>query len=154
MIGSPNHVFFIYDGDDSDAVGAPAGPAGPPQIEKTFEAFYTQRRRAVQGHRLQRPLRLRPVHRGGIPVGRSVHRRRGRQDGRAKPRIWGGTAGQQYDPCYHLACDTFANNNDHALDVNSDAVAFATLQYAMNTSDINGVRGKGNFKSPPFLPQQ
>ena len=35
--------------------------------------------------------------------------------------IWGGTAGQQYDPCYHLACDTYANNNDHALDVNSDA---------------------------------
>ena len=67
--------------------------------------------------------------------------------------LWGGTAGQQYDPCYHLACDTFANNNDHALDVNSDAVAYATLQFAMNTSDINGKRGKGNFKpQPPVLP--
>jgi hypothetical protein len=33
------------------------------------------------------------------------------------------------------------------LDINSDAVAFATLQYAMNTSDVNGVKGKGNF--PP-----
>ena len=29
-------------------------------------------------------------------------------------------------------------------------MAFATLQYAMNTSDINGVRGKGNF--PPVTP--
>ncbi len=28
MIGSPNHVFFIYDGDDSDGVGAGPGPAG------------------------------------------------------------------------------------------------------------------------------
>jgi hypothetical protein len=27
-----------------------------------------------------------------------------------------------------------------------DAVAFSTLQYAMNTEAINGVRGKGNFK--------
>ena len=26
--------------------------------------------------------------------------------------IWGGTAGAQFDPCYHAACDTFANNND------------------------------------------
>ena len=33
--------------------------------------------------------------------------------------------GRQFDPCYHQACDTFANNNDHALDVNADAVAFA-----------------------------
>ena len=27
MIGSPNHVFFVYDGDDSDKVGAGPGPA-------------------------------------------------------------------------------------------------------------------------------
>jgi len=58
----------------------------------------------------------------------------------------GGTAGQQYDPCYHLACDTYDNVNLEALDVNSDAVAYATLQYAMSTEDINGLRGKGNFK--------
>ena len=32
----------------------------------------------------------------------------------------GGTAGQQYDPCYHLACDRFSNVNLTALDVNSD----------------------------------
>ena len=55
---------------------------------------------------------------------------------------------QAYDPCYHLACDTFANNNNYALDVNSDAVAFSTLQFAMNTSNINAVSGKGNF--PPL----
>ena len=63
----------------------------------------------------------------------------------AEAALWGGTAGAQYDPCYHLACDTFANVNLDALDVNSDAVAFATLQYAMNTSDINAAKGKGNF---------
>jgi Zn-dependent M28 family amino/carboxypeptidase len=66
----------------------------------------------------------------------------------AEAALWGGTAGQQYDPCYHLVCDTFANNNNTALDVNSDAVAYATLQYAMNTSDINAVSGKGNFPPP------
>ena len=59
---------------------------------------------------------------------------------------WGGVAGQQYDPCYHLACDTLNNVNLTALDVNADAIAFVTLQYAMSTEDINGTRGKGNFK--------
>ena len=63
--------------------------------------------------------------------------------------IWGGGAGQQYDPCYHLVCDTFANNNDHALEVNSDAVAYATLSYAMSTKAINGTKAKGNFKPGP-----
>ena len=33
--------------------------------------------------------------------------------------------------------------------MNSDAIAYSTLQYAMSTSDINGAKGKGNFKLPP-----
>ncbi len=71
-----------------------------------------------------------------------------------KRRAWGGTAGTPYDPCYHQACDTFANNNDYALDVNADAVAYATLKYAMTTQDVNDEKGKGNFKKlvVPFPP--
>ncbi|MCU0966720.1 MAG: M28 family peptidase, partial [Burkholderiaceae bacterium] len=49
MVGSPNHVFFIYDGDDSDAVGAGAGPAGSAEIEKVFEGYFTQRRVPFKG---------------------------------------------------------------------------------------------------------
>ncbi len=65
--------------------------------------------------------------------------------------IWGGVAGRQYDPCYHLACDTFANVNLHALDVNADAIAFAVLTYAYSTESVNGVPGEkvpGNFTIP------
>jgi hypothetical protein len=51
--------------------------------------------------------------------------------------IYGGITGQQYDPCYHEACDTFSNNNNEVLDLNSDAIAFATLTYAMDTSSVN-----------------
>ena len=43
MVGSPNHVFFIYDGDDSDGVGSGAGPAGSAAIEATFERYYRER---------------------------------------------------------------------------------------------------------------
>ena len=65
--------------------------------------------------------------------------------------IWGGVAGEQYDPCYHLACDTFANVSLHALDVNSDAVAFAAMTFAYSTESVNGVPGKrvpGNYRIP------
>ncbi len=30
--------------------------------------------------------------------------------------------------------------------MNSDAVAYASLQFAMSTEAVNGRRGKGNFK--------
>jgi Peptidase family M28/PA domain len=56
--------------------------------------------------------------------------------------IWGGTAGEQLDPCYHLACDTFENVDLHALAVNSDLIAFAALTFAYSTESVNGVSGK------------
>ena len=55
---------------------------------------------------------------------------------------YGGIADAQLDPCYHEACDTFANVNDHALDVNSDPIAFATLTFAYSTESVNGVAGQ------------
>lgn len=56
----------------------------------------------------------------------------------AQVAVYGRTAGQQFDPCYHMACDTFANNNNKVLDLNSDAIAFATLTYAMSTETVTG----------------
>ncbi len=149
MVGSPNHVFFVYDGDDSDAVGAGAGPAGSDRIEKTFEAFYSQRGIPFKGTDFSGRSDYGPFIEAGIPSGGLFTGAEGIKT-EAEASIWGGTAGDQYDPCYHQACDTYDNNNDTALDVNADAIAFATLQYAMNTSDINGVPGKGNF--PPVDP--
>ena len=148
MVGSPNYVFFIYDGDNSDAVGAPAGPAGSAQIEKTFERYFNSVGEPWKGTDFTGRSDYGPFIANGIPAGGLFTGAEGVKTP-AEVAIWGGTAGQQYDPCYHLVCDTFANNNNHALDVNSDAIAYGTLQYAMSTSDIDGVKGKGNFKLPP-----
>ena len=63
--------------------------------------------------------------------------------------IWGGTAGEQFDPCYHQACDTFDNIDLHALEVNSDLIAFAMLTFAYSTESVNGVPGK-RVPGPPF----
>jgi len=145
MIGSPNFVYFIYDGDDSDVVGAGPGPAGSAEIEKFFEGFYEARDLPYQGTDFSGRSDYGPFIAEGIPAGGLFTGAEGvKTDEQAA--IWGGTAGDQYDPCYHLACDTFDNISLEALDVNSDAVAASTLNYAMNTSDINAKRGKGNFK--------
>jgi Zn-dependent M28 family amino/carboxypeptidase len=145
MIGSPNYVYFIFDGDDSDGVGAGPGPEGSAQIEALFESYYNGVGEAFMGTDFSGRSDYGPFIAVGIPAG-------GLFTGAEAIKtpyevgIWGGIAGEQYDPCYHLACDTFDNISLEALEVNSDAVAFAVLQYAMNTLSINGRRGKGNFK--------
>ncbi|HEX5838317.1 MAG TPA: M28 family metallopeptidase [Anaerolineales bacterium] len=146
MIGSPNHVFFIYDGDDSDGVGAGPGPAGSAEIEETFEAYYNMMDLPFKGTDFSGRSDYGPFIAAGIPSGGLFTGAEGLKTP-AEVALWGGTAGQQYDPCYHLACDTYDNINLFAFDVNVDAVAFSILQYAMNTEDINGVKGKGNFPS-------
>jgi len=152
MVGSPNYVFFIYDGDNSDGVGAPAGPAGSAAIEKTFERFFTNvANKPFKGTDFTGRSDYGPFIAVGIPSGGLFTGAEGVKTA-AEVALWGGTAGQQYDPCYHLACDTYANNNNTALDTNSDAIAYAVLQYAMSTADVNGQKGKGNFQVAPIDP--
>jgi len=154
MIGSPNFVYFIYDGDDSDGEGAGPGPEGSAQIEKFYEDFYRARGLPFLGTDFSGRSDYGPFIAVGIPAGGLFTGAEGVKTPE-QAAIWGGTAGDQYDPCYHLACDTFDNISLEALDVNSDAVAASVLSYGMNTETINGVRGKGNFKpqNQDFLPK-
>ena len=161
MVGSPNYVFFIYDGDNSDGVGFPAGPGGSAEIEKTFERYFNSIEIAFKGTDFTGRSDYGPFIAVGIPAGGLFTGAEGvKTAAEAAEPDWGGIAGAQYDPCYHIACDTFAGTGSGAgstppgrgliaLDVNSDAIAYAVLQYAMNTSDVNGERGKGNFRLPP-----
>jgi aminopeptidase Y len=148
MIGSPNYFFGIYDGDDSDAVGAGPGPQGSAAIEKTFERYFNSVSQPFKGTDFSGRSDYGPFIAIGIPSGGLFTGAEGIKTAE-EAAIFGGTAGIAFDPCYHQACDTYANISLFALGINSDAAAYATLQYAMNTSDVNGVPGKGNFQVTP-----
>jgi Zn-dependent M28 family amino/carboxypeptidase len=152
MIGSPNYIFMVYDGDQS-SFPPPAGvpiPDGSVAIEDIFESFYTLRGEPYDdtqfsGRSDYQAFILNDIPAGGLFTGAEVPKTA------EQAAIWGGTVGAQFDPCYHLACDTFANNSNHALEVNADAVAFAVLTFAYSTESVNGVPGKkvpGNFHIP------
>ncbi|MGH8871450.1 MAG: M28 family peptidase [Acidimicrobiia bacterium] len=145
MVGSPNHVFFIYDGDDSDGEGAGPGPAGSDLIEAKFEEFFDSRELPFKGTDFSGRSDYGPFIAVGIPSGGLFTGAEGIKTP-DEVALWGGIAGEQYDQCYHAACDTFANVNLDALDANSDAIAFTTLSFAMSTELINGTKSKGNFK--------
>ena len=145
MIGSPNFVRFVYDGDGS---ATPlAGPNGSKNIEQVFLNYFDEladdeplptEPTAFDGRSDYGPFIAVGIPAGGLFTG---------ADGiktEAEAAIYSGTAGDQYDPCYHLACDTFNNVSEEVLDQNSDAVAHAVLTFAMTTSSVNGTdKGKG-----------
>lgn len=141
MLASPNFVFGIYDGDDSDAVGGGPGPDGSGAIEAVFETFYTERGLPFKGTDFSGRSDYGPFIAAGIPAGGLFTGAEGIKTPQ-EAAIWGGTAGDPYDPCYLLACDTFDNVSLFALDTNADAVAYATLQFALSTEVVNGVRGR------------
>jgi len=145
MIASPNYVFFVYDGDGSDGLGSPSGPEGSAEIEKLFETYYDAIEQPFLGTQFSGNSDYGPFIQAGIPSGGIFTGASGIKSS-DEALMWGGTAGDQYDPCYHLACDTFNNASLEALDINSDAMAFSVLQFAMDTKIINGKKGKGNFK--------
>lgn len=150
MIGSPNHVYMIYDGDDSDATGAGPGPGRSAEIEKLFERYYTERGLPFKGTDFDGRSDYGPFMDEGIAAGGLFTGAEGIKT-EEEAALWGGTAGVAYDPCYHQACDGMDNVNWEALDVNADAVAYATLHYAMEKDKRVGKRhkvGHGKFSAP------
>jgi Zn-dependent M28 family amino/carboxypeptidase len=139
MIGSPNPFYGIYDGDDSDKVGAGPGPAGSAAIEKLFEKFYTSRSTPFKGTDFSGRSDYGPFIEIGIPAGGLFT---GAEDIKTEEEasLFGGTAGIAYDKCYHLECDTYDNVSLSALDINSDAVAYSTIFWAMDLSSLGSTR--------------
>ncbi|ACZ91583.1 M28 family metallopeptidase [Streptosporangium roseum] len=129
MIASPNHVFGIYDGDNSDATGAPAGPAGSDKIEKLFESYFTAIGQPYTGTDFTGRSDYGPFIGVGIPSGGLFTGAEGIKTAEEAAKF-GGEAGVAYDKCYHQACDTLANVNDKALAVNTGAIATAAFVYA------------------------
>ncbi len=139
MIGSPNAGYFVYDGDDSDGVGAGSGPYGSAQIEKAFVDYLTVEK-AVQvegtdftGRSDYGEFIAQGIPAGGLFTGAEVLKTE------AQVAKWGGTAGVAYDPHYHGAGDNLGNLDRTALDRNADAVAWVTASYAVSTETVNGV---------------
>lgn len=145
MVGSPNFVRFVYDGDGSAT--PTAGPNGSGVVEDVFLDYFASQGLATEPTAFDGRSDYGPFIDVGIPAGGLFT---GAEEIKTAEQaaIYGGTAGIPYDPCYHLACDTYDNNNNTALDQMADATAHAVLTFAMTTSAVNGTdKGKGGGAS-------
>jgi hypothetical protein len=143
MVGSPNYIFMVYDADQS-TFPAPEGvpiPAGSTAIEDLYESYYTAIGEPYDDTEFSGRSDYEAFILAGIP---SSGLFTGAEEIKTEQQeaIWGGTAGEQFDPCYHEECDTIGNIDSLALEVNSDLIAFAALTFAYSTESVNGVKGK------------
>ncbi|OZD15244.1 amidohydrolase [Rhodococcus sp. 06-156-3C] len=138
MIGSHNAGYLAYDGDDSDKVGEPAGPAGSDAIERVFVDYLGGEGIAVDGTDFDGRSDYGPFIAAGIPAGGVFS---GADDEKTPEQAekWGGTAGETYDENYHTAEDTLANVDREALAKNASAIGFGIGTYVQSVEGPNGV---------------
>lgn len=150
MIGSPNYVRFVYDGDNSKfPVGpsAAAGPAGSGAIEALFHDYFAGEGLASAETAFSGRSDYGPFIEVGIPAGGLFTGAEGVKT-EQEALVFGGDAGVAYDSCYHQACDDLGNIDPVGFHEMSDAAAHAILTYAMDVSSVTGA-GSGNPVSPP-----
>ena len=155
MLGSPNYVRFVYDGDGS--ASEPAGPPGSDAIEDIFTNYFGSKNLASEPTAFDGRSDYGPFIAEGIPAGGLFSGAEGIKTPE-EATIYGGTAGVAYDKCYHQACDTINNLNSKALSELGDAAADATLTLALSKSGlfpdgsrhaqakVTGKASKGTFK--------
>ncbi|MBX3194373.1 MAG: M28 family peptidase [Microbacteriaceae bacterium] len=138
MVGSPNAVNFVYDGD-GDAFGE-AGPEGSAEIEHVFNEWFTAQGEPFKPTAFDGRSDYFGFISAGIPAGGLFTGAEGiKSDEEAAQ--FGGTAGEAYDPCYHQACDTIANVSKDALETNADAMAHAVWTFSESTRKPGGGHG-------------
>ncbi len=140
MVASPNYIFRVYDGNESSFEAPVVVPEGSTEIENLFERYYTSVGEPYDDAQFSGRSDYQAFINNDIPAG-GLFTGAEQVKTPQQAEIWGGTAGAWFDPCYHQACDTLANINLKALDVNSDAVALAVLVYSYSTELVNGVVG-------------
>ncbi len=146
MIGSPNAGYFVYDGDDSDGVGAGPGPEGSAQLEAAFVDYIeTKKDTPTEGTDFTGRSDYGPFIAVGIPSG-GLFTGAGDIKTEEQAEKWGGEAGVAYDPCYHQECDDLGNVDRVALNVNGKAAAWVIGLYGTSTEGVNGM-APGSKKS-------
>ncbi len=126
MLGSPNYVRFVYDGDGSDGTAGPQPGSG--QIEQIFTNYFAGQGLASEPTAFDGRSDYGPFIAVGIPAGGLFSGAEGIKTA-DEAAVYGGTAGEPYDSCYHQACDSIEapnnNLNDQALAELGDAAVHA-----------------------------
>ena len=137
MLGSPNFVRFVYDGDNSTGEGD-EGPPGSAEIEQVFLDYFERQGLPVEptpfdGRSDYGPF-IAPA--AFVPAGGLFSGAEGVKT-EEEAAVYGGAAGSWYDPCYHQECDTFSTI------VYQPPLDAQGLEAGQEAADAAAMRGNG-----------
>jgi Zn-dependent M28 family amino/carboxypeptidase len=142
MIASPNPGYFTYDGDQSAPLdrgqNPPRVPEGSAGIERALAAYLRSAGKTPQDVPFSGSSDYEGFTRAGIPAG-GVFTGAVSDMTAEEAKLWGGTAGEPYDPNYHQKTDTVDHIDRTALEINGKAVAYSVGLYAQDLGGPNGV---------------
>src|SRR3954466_6576086 len=103
MVGSPHPVSLVEDADETPFPSADTGvtiPPGSTAIEDLYESYYTLVGEPYDDTAFDGRSDYQAFIDNGIPAGGLFT---GAEEVKTEQQaeIWGGTAGDQFDPCYH-----------------------------------------------------
>jgi hypothetical protein len=157
MVASPNFARFVYDGDLSDSPPPPGGaPPGSADIEAIFLDYFASQGLANEPTAFDGRSDYGPFIAVGIPAGGLFT---GAEEIKTPEQValYGGTAGEAFDRCYHQGCDNLLNLNTRGLDQMSDAAAHTTITLAQATAlparSAAAATTQGLRSAGPRLPQ-
>jgi len=139
MIGSPNYIFGVMDGDLSDTKDSPDNaytgdfkpPYGTSHIESVFNQFFTKKSESTVPQALSKRSDYAGFADWGIAFGGLFT---GAEKVKSAQEVeqFGGDIDVAYDKCYHQACDDLNNVSQKALYVNTQSLAYVTTYYAFS----------------------
>ena len=139
MIGSPNYIFGVMDGDLSDTKDSPDNaytgdfqpPYGTSHIESKFNDFFNKKKEATVPQALSKRSDYAGFADWGVAFG-GLFTGAEKAKSAEEADLFGGDTGIAYDVCYHKACDDLNNISQKALYVNTRSLAYVTTFYAFS----------------------
>ncbi|PMN89688.1 M28 family metallopeptidase [Enterovibrio norvegicus] len=138
MIGSPNYIYGVMDGDLSDTKDDPNNaypgdfepPKGTSDIESLFNEFFTDNDETTIPQALSKRSDYSGFADWGVAFG-GLFTGAERVKSAEEAELFGGEVDVAYDKCYHQACDDLNNVSNEALTKNSRALAYVATYFAM-----------------------
>ncbi|WP_201276593.1 M20/M25/M40 family metallo-hydrolase [Marisediminicola senii] len=152
MVASPNYVISVYDADQSTYEAPVVVPEGSTATEDVFTDYFDSVEQpwidtAFDGRSDYDAFIANDIPASGLFTGADDIKTAD------EAALFGGVVGEQHDQNYHTAGDDISNINTEALDIMSNAIAYATASLANDTSAVNGVAAPVEPAAPaPTVP--
>ncbi|KAL2827174.1 hypothetical protein BDW59DRAFT_58313 [Aspergillus cavernicola] len=125
MLASPNFAYQVYNATNA------VNPVGSEELRDLYTEFYVSHGLNFSYIPFDGRSDYDGFIRNGIPGGGIATGAEGVKT-EEEQMMYGGVAGDWYDPCYHQLCDNLGNLNATAWEINSKLVAHTVATYALS----------------------